>query len=64
MKRTGNFIGGQHFRAVIVSEMFAGLTRIRAQQLIYAAVQDWTGKEIHAFCMKTFAPGEGAAEEG
>ena len=37
---------GQHFRAVIVSEMFAGLNRVRAQQLIYAAVQEWRRRKF------------------
>lgn len=48
--------GGGHFRAIIVSEKFDGLTRIKAQQLVYASVDDWMGKEIHALSMKTFTP--------
>jgi BolA protein len=63
--------GGGHFRAVIVSERFAGLNRIKAQQLVYAAVGDWMGREIHALSMKTFTPeawaelgGQGAGTEG
>jgi BolA protein len=48
--------GGGHFRAVIVSERFAGLSRIKAQQLVYAALGDWMGKEIHALSMQTFTP--------
>jgi BolA family transcriptional regulator, general stress-responsive regulator len=48
--------GGGHFRAVIVSEKFAGLSRIKAQQLVYSAVDDWMGREIHALSMKTFTP--------
>ncbi len=50
--------GGQHFRAVIVSERFSGLSRVRAQQLVYQSVEEWMGKEIHALSMKTFTPGE------
>jgi len=46
--------GGGHYRAIIVSEQFAGLSRIRAQQLVYAALGDWMGKEIHALSMQTF----------
>jgi BolA protein len=55
--------GGQHFRAVIVSEKFEGLNRVRAQQLVYQTVENWMGKEIHALSMKTFTP-EAWAEEG
>jgi BolA protein len=56
--------GGQHFRAVIVSEKFAGLNRVKAQQLVYQSVEEWMGKEIHALSMKTFVPDEWVAEEG
>lgn len=58
--------GGQHFRAVIVSERFAGLNRVRSQQLVYSTVEEWMGREIHALSMKTYTP-EGwaeASEEG
>lgn len=48
--------GGGHYRAIIVSEQFAGLSRIRAQQLVYAALADWMGREIHALSMQTFTP--------
>ena len=48
--------GGRHFRAIIVSEKFAGLSRVRSQQLVYQSVEGWMGKEIHALSMKTFTP--------
>ena len=48
--------GGGHFRAVIVSEQFAGLNRVKAQQLVYGVLDDWMGREIHALSMKTFTP--------
>ena len=48
--------GGRHFRAVIVSEKFAGLSRVRSQQLVYQSVEEWMGREIHALSMKTFTP--------
>ena len=50
--------GGGHFRAVIVSERFAGLSRVKAQQLVYEAMGAWMGKEIHALSMQTFTPEE------
>ena len=56
--------GGGHYRAVIVSEKFAGLNRVKAQQLVYGVVDDWMGGEIHALSMKTFTPEGWAAQEG
>jgi BolA protein len=48
--------GGGHFRAVIVSDRFAGLNRVKAQQLVFGVVDEWMGREIHALSMKTFTP--------
>ena len=48
--------GGGHFRAVIVSERFAGLSRVQSQQLVYGVMGSWMGKEIHALSMQTFTP--------
>jgi BolA protein len=53
--------GGGHFRATIVSSRFAGLSRVRAQQLVFEIVEDWMGQEIHALSMKTFTPEAWAA---
>ena len=50
--------GGGHVRAVIVSEKFAGLSRVKAQQLVYGAMGVWMGKEIHALSMQTWTPDE------
>ena len=55
--------GGQHFRATIVSEEFAGLNRVRMQQLVYKTVEEWMGQEIHALSMKTYTPDAWAALE-
>jgi BolA protein len=54
--------GGRHFRTVIVSEKFAGLSRVRSQQLVYQSVEEWMGKEIHALSIKTFTPEMWASE--
>ena len=48
--------GGGHFRALIVSDRFEGLTRVRAQQLVFETLGDWMGREIHALSMKTYTP--------
>lgn len=52
---------GAHFEAVIVSPDFAGLTRVRQHQLVYAALGGRMREEIHALSMKTFSPEEWAA---
>ncbi len=52
---------GAHFEAVIVSPQFAGLSRVRQHQLVYAALGDRMREEIHALSMKTFSPEEWAA---
>lgn len=49
---------GAHFEAVIVSPLFAGLTRVRQHQLVFAALGDRMREEIHALSMKTFSPDE------
>ncbi|HEX9276166.1 MAG TPA: BolA family protein [Casimicrobiaceae bacterium] len=51
---------GQHFQALIVSEAFAGLSKVRRHQLIYAALGDRMREEIHALSMTTLTPAEWA----
>ena len=52
---------GAHFEAVVVSPAFAGASRVRRHQLVYAALGDRMKEEIHALSMKTFTPDEWAA---
>ena len=52
---------GAHFEAVVVSPSFAGASRVRRHQLVYAALGDRMKEEIHALSMKTFTPDEWAA---
>ena len=52
---------GAHFEAVIVSPAFAGLTRVRQHQLVYAALGERMREEIHALSMKTYSPEEWSA---
>jgi acid stress-induced BolA-like protein IbaG/YrbA len=49
---------GAHFQAVIVSEAFAGLSRVRRHQLVYGALGDRMREEIHALSMQTMTPAE------
>jgi acid stress-induced BolA-like protein IbaG/YrbA len=49
---------GQHFEAVIVSDEFAGLSRIQRQQRVNKTLGERMTGEIHALSMKTFTPQE------
>ena len=49
---------GQHFEAVIVSEEFAGLSRIQRQQRVNRTLGVRMTGDIHALSMKTFTPQE------
>jgi len=53
---------GQHFEALIVSPAFAGLSRVRQHQLVYAALGDRMREEIHALSMRTLTPEQWAEE--
>jgi len=50
--------GGGHFRVAIVSERFAGLSRVARQRLVYDALAAEMKHEIHALAMQTFTPEE------
>ena len=52
---------GAHFEAVVVSPAFAGASRVKRHQLVYAALGGRMKEEIHALSMKTFTPEEWAA---
>ena len=53
--------GGGHFRAVVVSARFEGESPIERQRLVYSALEDVMGNEIHALSMKTLTPAEWTA---
>lgn len=48
--------GGGHFRAVVVSARFTGASRVEAQRLVYDALSDEMGADIHALAMQTLTP--------
>ena len=47
---------GDHYRARITSGAFAGLSRVRQHQLVYAALKGKVGGELHALALETAAP--------
>jgi stress-induced morphogen len=51
--------GGDHFRAEVVSDRFAGLSRIQQHQLVYGVFGDEIGGAIHALSIKTSIPSGG-----
>ena len=55
---------GAHFEAIVVSTVFAGLTRIKQHQRVYAALGDRMREEIHALSMQTLTPEQWAARRG
>jgi acid stress-induced BolA-like protein IbaG/YrbA len=48
--------GGDHFQAVVVSQAFAGKSRVAQHQLVYAALGDHMRARIHALALKTYTP--------
>jgi len=48
--------GGGHFRATIVSERFAGLSKVAAQRLVYQVLAEEMQGDIHALAMTTLTP--------
>ena len=54
--------GAGHFRAVIVAEAFAGKNPVERQRLVYAALAEQMGPEIHALSMKTLTPDQWSGE--
>ena len=47
---------GAHFEAIIVSPAFAGLSRVKQHQRVYAALGGRMGGELHALQLETAAP--------
>lgn len=50
--------GESHFRILIVSEAFAGKSRVDRHRMVNNILGDDVGGRIHALALSTFAPGE------
>ena len=58
VKVTGD---GSHFEAIVIGEMFSGLSLVKKQQAVYATLGDKiTNGEVHALTIKTFTAEEWA----
>ena len=49
---------GDHYAARVVSGSFAGLSRIKQHQAVYAALGGRVGGELHALQLETAVPAE------
>jgi acid stress-induced BolA-like protein IbaG/YrbA len=50
-----------HFATLVVSEQFDGLRPLQRHQLVYRALGDRMGGEIHALAIRALTPAELAA---
>lgn len=50
--------GETHFKVVIVSEAFAGQTRVARQRLVYDILRDELAERVHALALTTQTPQE------
>jgi BolA protein len=48
--------GAGHFRALVVSPRFEGKGPVERQRLVYAALAELMGPEIHALSLRTLTP--------
>jgi BolA protein len=56
---SGSRPGGEtHFTVRIVSQSFAGLSRVERQRRVYAALADEMQTQIHALALVTLTPDE------
>ncbi len=47
---------GDHYSALVVSDVFKGKSRVQQHQLVYAALKGKMGGELHAMALQTATP--------
>lgn len=47
---------GNHYQATVIAQEFAGKSRVQQHQLVYGALGDRMGGELHALALTTEAP--------
>jgi stress-induced morphogen len=47
---------GDHYAARVISDSFAGMSRVRQHQAVYAALKGKMGGELHALQLETAVP--------
>jgi acid stress-induced BolA-like protein IbaG/YrbA len=56
---------GRHFDLIVVGAVFEGMTPVKKQQYVYAAINDRIADgSLHAVNMKTYTPAQWAALQG
>jgi len=55
---TGHGAIGGHFRVRIVSEQFKGRSPVQRHRLVYEALKDLMGSEVHALGIQALTPDE------
>ena len=55
---------GTHFTAVVVSGEFAGKSILQQHRMVYAALGERMGTEIHALSMQTYTPEQWQDRQG
>ena len=53
---------GSHYELTIVSERFAGVSRVARHRMVYAALGPLMQAGIHALALATYAPSEDIAQ--
>ena len=53
-----------HFEAVIISPVFAGRRALHRHRLVYGALGESMGGDIHALSIQAFTPEEWASRQG
>ncbi len=49
---------GVHFQATVVADQFEGAATLARHRMVYAALGERLGGEIHALSLRTLTPGE------
>jgi stress-induced morphogen len=47
---------GDHWAARVTSAAFAGMSRVQQHKLVYQAIGDTVGGDLHALALQTFLP--------
>jgi stress-induced morphogen len=47
---------GDHYSAVVISEAFRGISRVKQHQMVYEALKGRMGGVLHALALQTSAP--------
>lgn len=52
-----------HFSATVIGDVFSGKSMVEQHRLVYLALGELVGKEIHALALRTMTPENWANEE-